>query len=660
MPNGLPMKSNGFDISKQPEILTTVYNLGKEESKAKEAKIKNRLPRPNYFGFFVEKYIGSIEGAVGKAQAPVVAAAVLPALSSSKKVTNVAVMPKKQEEKKLVKQQVLSASMALMQSPPTCEKEGYGTDLNQRYSKYKDYAVSGIADSGSTWTFLAPTLDCEAQKWSLIRTDKNIVGWVKSEDLEKTTVAELREEINCSEKSDSKCKADVETESKDFVSKEPGTSQLSYLSPISSGEKADFKHRNDGSCPSTKKTPQSSVSPSPTVKGESKVSDAYTQGSCLDGYYFIPTNGTCVTQATVKNNKSSNTNYVGFLPIYGSRVTSASAEKAPPHRTEDIEKTYKKLAKKLDLFGDDLNSPYSIMIGFSKDGMKLYVKDCLDQQKTKLFACQIDIDQVNKSLDQIEKKHNPSLQDVEKTQQLFQDISQMVRMIATGNFSTKSWAATDDEIAKIDQQEAVRLLDSCMSKMKTQKLNQSVMILHDQVQEIKNLKVDEWQVNEAARYNAANLIKFCADTLDLFYNDSLSSNTEKSLCNVKSEEFQMRNMKVVSKSIVKKFYGTPNLVDSYFFESMAAMSLQPTNPKLYSSPPGMGPASAEGSYGDYCPNRTAEFIEDLLTNHPCIKKIYVPDVWLLSRLNQNQSKIVYRPFEKDDVYAVDYSEESCK
>ena len=48
-------KKHGFDISDKPDILATLYNLGKPESKAIDAKKNNRLPRVNYFGFFIAK-----------------------------------------------------------------------------------------------------------------------------------------------------------------------------------------------------------------------------------------------------------------------------------------------------------------------------------------------------------------------------------------------------------------------------------------------------------------------------------------------------------------------------------------------------------------------------------------------------------------------------
>jgi len=44
----------GIDISKRPEILATLYNLGKYHERAKAASLRpGKEVHPNYFGFFV-------------------------------------------------------------------------------------------------------------------------------------------------------------------------------------------------------------------------------------------------------------------------------------------------------------------------------------------------------------------------------------------------------------------------------------------------------------------------------------------------------------------------------------------------------------------------------------------------------------------------------
>jgi hypothetical protein len=53
-------------------------------------------------------------------------------------------------------------------------------------------------------------------------------------------------------------------------------------------------------------------------------------------------------------------------------------------------------------------------------------------------------------------------------------------------------------------------------------------------------------------------------------------------------------------------------------------------------------------------------IEDLVKNNPCIEKVYVPDKWLLNRLNELGDKVVYRPFAEDDRFSFDLEKTQCQ
>ncbi len=44
-----------INISKRPDLLATLYNIGKNEESYQRSAKENRLPRPNYFGYFASK-----------------------------------------------------------------------------------------------------------------------------------------------------------------------------------------------------------------------------------------------------------------------------------------------------------------------------------------------------------------------------------------------------------------------------------------------------------------------------------------------------------------------------------------------------------------------------------------------------------------------------
>jgi hypothetical protein len=57
-------RESGINVAGQPEILATLYNLGKPEQHAIESRKSGRTPRLNYFGFFVSMQLARIENAL--------------------------------------------------------------------------------------------------------------------------------------------------------------------------------------------------------------------------------------------------------------------------------------------------------------------------------------------------------------------------------------------------------------------------------------------------------------------------------------------------------------------------------------------------------------------------------------------------------------------
>ena len=64
--------------------------------------------------------------------------------------------------------------------------------------------------------------------------------------------------------------------------------------------------------------------------------------------------------------------------------------------------------------------------------------------------------------------------------------------------------------------------------------------------------------------------------------------------------------------------------------------------------------------GSYCANRTAEYIEDLLKENPCIARAYVPSKYLYKKLSHIDSKVIYRQYEQPDRYAIELGGTACK
>ncbi|KYG64692.1 hypothetical protein AZI86_10805 [Bdellovibrio bacteriovorus] len=157
----------GIDISKKPEVLATLYNLGKYEERAEKSKKTGTLPKPNYFGYFVQENMDTVEDTIGWS-------------------------PEKGQFKKLNKSFETSGTFAylnkdnnltLKAAPPTCKTAGAGqvgeTNMRLTYKEYKTIPAGGLfAD------VIGATVDCQMQDWVQVRTDRGDIGWMKREQLD--------------------------------------------------------------------------------------------------------------------------------------------------------------------------------------------------------------------------------------------------------------------------------------------------------------------------------------------------------------------------------------------------------------------------------------------------------------------------------------------
>lgn len=179
---------NGFDVSKDPAVLVTLYNLGSCREKAKAAAGKKRAPRPNFFGFFVSHFKDDIIREVGLGDQGVVVGAPSRALkqaSINNRLTN---------------------AVRLYGSPPRCSTSGPG-----QVGEY--FKVATLSQSPRSvlaegeYQVLAVGLDCDMRDWSLIQTSRGEIGWISNEVLQKNSeeFAKGNEGSSCSSSKNSDC-----------------------------------------------------------------------------------------------------------------------------------------------------------------------------------------------------------------------------------------------------------------------------------------------------------------------------------------------------------------------------------------------------------------------------------------------------------------------
>lgn len=590
----------GFNIKNDPAILTTVYNLGKPESRAKAARNENRLPKPNYFGLFVAKNLNKVtevSGYIAPAPKPVVVAkAATPPSPPPIKPKPAPAAP----TVKLVKRKVTTASMALLQGPPSCDHSNMENNDNSfKYDSFKQYGAVGVVEKGTSWTLISPALDCDSNKWSMIRTENGLTGWVKTEELEKKTGVAYLPKSGCTSKNNQKCQAAVRATAKDLLAKEQ-PEKLTFIHPISpEGSKPDFKNfdRNCGQ--------QNSMTP---------VGMGGFSGN------MIKPLGKGLNDLTSLNNL--------------------------------LDRLHATIQKIGDL--DDPENPYSSGLSYQMS-TEAALKSCILSQRAGTRNCDVDVAKINQALDLIQVVPEPTLAQAQNVGNQINLIGSEISKIMMKMPDSAPWAATDDEVNTADYQSVNTLLNKCSDKLQSKNLKNSKDRLNEIQLELSQAGESGWS-NLSLKQAAVNSVKFCSALLDFYFDDqSLDKESHHPLCKARFNDVAQTNTwaKHLSKNIARKMEKSSGF-DFELSQQFAFLSNSINSSSSRGNPVANPPPSG------FCPNRTAEYIENLLEKHPCIQKIYIPNYWLISRLNAVASKVVYRPFENDDVYAIEFTETQCK
>lgn len=162
-------QANGIDISKQPEILTTLYNLGNPESRVAQASAESP-PRPNYFGAFVANNIAEVQDSIG--------------WSPEKGKYRPVYLNSNNYDINTLN---VSQPMNLYSKPPVCSSQEMSTRQGEiaKGQTFKSYRLVGKIEND--YTIIDQAIDCEMQRWVLVQTPEGDSGWVKQFDLEKNS-----------------------------------------------------------------------------------------------------------------------------------------------------------------------------------------------------------------------------------------------------------------------------------------------------------------------------------------------------------------------------------------------------------------------------------------------------------------------------------------
>lgn len=152
-------KQEGIDVAGDPALLTTLYNLGGACDRAKEAAKTKEPPKPNYFGYFVDQNIPSIDRYLAKKQGTM----------------------DYQEPAGNEKNQYL-AETRVFRNVPKCYKEGAGKagEYNQAAS-FTDALPGGIIKGN--FRVISRDVDCDLKSWVMIQDSSGRTGWLSNQEL---------------------------------------------------------------------------------------------------------------------------------------------------------------------------------------------------------------------------------------------------------------------------------------------------------------------------------------------------------------------------------------------------------------------------------------------------------------------------------------------
>jgi hypothetical protein len=677
-------KEQGIDISGKPEILTTLYNLGKSSTKASEAKAYGKTPRPNYFGFFVKKYereLSFLKPVVTPVEVASKTEPVKTAVKTEKKTLKI-VLPSiaPVETKKLLL--AFTKSMPLYSSPPVCESSrDYGaTNIQKKYGSMKTFAVTSIADKEKTFEVVAPTIDCEANTWELIKLSSGEAGWIRKEELEKNTAKILIAEPKCNSRPDVNCIAKLKDELKDILYPNEKNKDQMFLKPSTKSKKASFSNP-DWECRAD----------DVHANNGNFNNGGYSLGMTMTGNYYGPT---------------------------------AKKIAAPVNTNDELKNTLTKIDEKTkqleEYYKAPIDSPHNPYSNISLGTLKIMVKRCAEKQSYNLESCQTDLKGIEKFLGDFETKPKLTKQDYDYLNYNLMMVSYGQKYLSKADYLTaisnnsfnngyfsyggmgigsfgmptfpaqylfregdeKSWSIADVEEGLKECQAAMNELDTKINidplLNPTEKLQMSAGAkqVHQNMMngafsafsKLKAFPKEEqekaWSVTHADFIQSA---KFCLSLRDTFNLTKIDTNYSPAIksynCYFQNLEVLENGTSIMLKEMVNEMMYTPqglatlNMYSQMAFNQNAAMSLIPPAPA-----PNVNTKPIEEVIErkpSYCPNKTAEDIENLIQNYPCVNKVYVPDRWLLNRLNSLGEKVIYRPFSEDDRYAVDVEKKQC-
>jgi len=660
--------SHGFQIAHNPGILATVYNLGQPEQRAAAAQKAGVLPKVNFFGLFTQKNYDEVKSTIGaNTVAPVqtVAATTPPSAvrklatashSSTAKTTGqthvASITPAPQPQVEMSMQTVVTAGIPLATAPSACQDSGDSGgffDDGPTDPLRVNYAPpSGTINSGETVTELGRTLDCDSKVWKLVKSSSGAVGWTSDDKLTASTASRMAPKTKCTENADSKCSVGIASDVKPYLLTADGTTR-DWLKPFSKSDHPGFKTA-DNVCTDesvAKIEAKSPVSPRMQAFG----GGAYTPPS--------PTPPLFKSADIDQNRKLLDS----ISKIYQQELKKMSS---------DLKINQKQLLT--------AENPYSAVAQALIGAITMTSKcaESLSAERSKCQGMNLDPNNLKTALAALQFKKKPMFQDVQQAGYGIQAALSGNNNNGFGYYGSSStrdnyYDPSDSMLKALNASDIRNALNGCVDKLTTVAGTNS-QAFDWQIKSIRQIAKDAtdqeilgygfYLVSAARLCNARmNLMEgisatpaqsasniSCAQPPEILsYNDSQFMK-DFARANLKDQNFEFVMISDTLNSMLDYSTGLPNLV-SLIQMRTGGNGVSVIDAALVSKP--REPSTS------YCPNRTAEFIEDLIKDNPCVEHVYIPSRWIAYKLRDYSSKVIYRNFDQADRYLVEYGGSTC-
>lgn len=631
-------KAQGFDISKDPGVLTTLYNLGKSESKAKEAKEAGRLPQVNYFGLFVNKYTTEIRSSAQLDKTtPIVSKSSTPTRTQPVSLANSSTLPKINtadttiKKIPLVQTDIVTKPVSLLSSPYLCDTTEYGQNI-ERETKSTSYgAPIAVLEKNESYSEISRTLDCKSNAWTLVKSKNDKIGWVENEKLDKVHAKSVARPEDCSNsKSDITCRQNIEKATEKYqVPQSPtlvSSDKLVYLKPISATEEAEkitFKHEDFQCGNNIQRNSNVRVAVQPTPKPKTEQINTFKD---------------------MKNIAESNLNF--------------------------IDNELQRMSKETNIPIDNLSEPENpyYLVADQLNRMKSDSKNCLRSLLSEYANCHY-TDRLSKELqDKIKlTKYKPE-PDLGEPSKLYREISDSY--YPQGSYNVKyisAYAPMSEELESVTPEQIKESISYCKSRMDDVFEKYTVKATENNLPAIwynvdsrSLFQATSKATNEQIQKHKSEFLtfaKFCQARANLVDENPNKNGIDCS----QAPKYIQNNYQLFTKEAMAKIYkDNPTTLFDEINNQSWSMVPQETINEIMGIPSNQVQAQVSPTTQPYCPNKTADYIENLLNENPCIKRVYVPTRYLSNKLNSLSPKVIYRKFEDDDKYAIETGGDLCK